>query len=264
MSKMAATIDDVSRGRLGLNIITGATIGEYAQMGVLPEDYDQKRYAYASEWIHVLKRLWSEPSVTHHGDYFHLEDCVSEPKPHQRPHPFLVCAGASEEGLRFTARETDYAFIGGKDVADIGKAARRTKALGEEERTTIKTATIVTLAIGDTQADAQAYWDHLEAGADVEMLENASRTLSAQARGSAQAHAAVRRAKIHSGHLLVGAAAGVADQLAEFIAETEVDSVVLVFADYLDGLRRFGEGVMPRLRQAFDLGLQGARMPNRL
>src|SRR5262249_37909566 len=88
MAKMSAPIQDVSAGRLGMNIITGSTLGEYAEMGILPDGYDQKRYALASEWVQVVKRLWAEPTVTHHGEYFHLEDCVSEPKP--RPRPFLV------------------------------------------------------------------------------------------------------------------------------------------------------------------------------
>src|SRR5262249_14372458 len=65
MAKMAATVDDVGGGRLGLNIITGATLGEYSQMGILPDGYDERRYAYATEWLQVLKRLWVEPSVTH-------------------------------------------------------------------------------------------------------------------------------------------------------------------------------------------------------
>jgi pyrimidine oxygenase len=60
MAKMSATIQDVSAGRLGLNIFTGSTLGESVQMGILPDGYDQKRYALASEWIQVLKRLGAE------------------------------------------------------------------------------------------------------------------------------------------------------------------------------------------------------------
>jgi pyrimidine oxygenase len=58
-AKMAATIDDLSGGRFGINIVTGSFLDEYEQMGILPPDYDKKRYQYASEWIHVIKRLWT-------------------------------------------------------------------------------------------------------------------------------------------------------------------------------------------------------------
>src|ERR1700733_6680807 len=42
-AKMAATIDDLSNGRLGLNIVTGAFLDEFDQMGVLPPDYGPNR-----------------------------------------------------------------------------------------------------------------------------------------------------------------------------------------------------------------------------
>jgi pyrimidine oxygenase len=103
-AKMAATIDDISNGRLGINIVTCSLLDEYEQMGILPTDYGPNRYRYAAEWLHVVKRLWAEESVTFDGEWFHLRDCRSSPKPVQKPHPFIVCAGASEEGFRFTAK----------------------------------------------------------------------------------------------------------------------------------------------------------------
>ena len=66
-AKMAATIDEISGGRFGINIVTGSSLAEYEQMGVLPPGYDDYRYAYATEWLAVVKRLWVEPSVTFDG-----------------------------------------------------------------------------------------------------------------------------------------------------------------------------------------------------
>src|SRR5271167_2051146 len=43
MAKMTATFDEVSPGRLSLNIITGGLMAEYTQMGVLPQGYDKDR-----------------------------------------------------------------------------------------------------------------------------------------------------------------------------------------------------------------------------
>jgi pyrimidine oxygenase len=112
-AKMAAAIDDVSQGRFGINIVTGSFLDEYEQMGILPPDYGVKRYRYAEEWIHVVKRLWTEESVTFDGEWFHLADCRSSPKPVQKPHPFIICAGTSDEGFRFTAKEGNYSFLNG-------------------------------------------------------------------------------------------------------------------------------------------------------
>src|ERR1700722_8333750 len=61
-AKMTATIDDISKGRLGINIVTGSFLDEYEQMGPLPPNYGANRYRYAQERRHVVKRLvLSEP-----------------------------------------------------------------------------------------------------------------------------------------------------------------------------------------------------------
>lgn len=86
-AKMAATIDDLSNGRFGINIVTGSFLDEYDQMGILPPDYGPHRYRYAAEWLHVVKRLWTEEAVTFDGEWFHLRDCRSSPRPVQNRIP---------------------------------------------------------------------------------------------------------------------------------------------------------------------------------
>ena len=70
-AKMAATIDGLSNGRFGINLVTGSFLDEYEQMGVMPPNYAANRYRYAAEWLHVVKRLWAEDSVTFDGEWFH-------------------------------------------------------------------------------------------------------------------------------------------------------------------------------------------------
>ena len=56
-----ATVDQIGKGRAGLNIVAGWNKPEYDAMGVdLPQDHDD-RYAYAQEWWEIVKRLWTEP-----------------------------------------------------------------------------------------------------------------------------------------------------------------------------------------------------------
>ena len=153
-AKMAATIDDLSGGRFGINIVTGSFLDEYEQMGILPPDYDKKRYQYASEWIHVIKRLWTEDSVTFDGEYFHLADCQCGPKPVQKPHPFIVCAGTSHEGFGFTGREGNYSFIGGSTVAITAQLSRRVKQIATDHGREIKAATTLLPIFGETEEDA--------------------------------------------------------------------------------------------------------------
>src|SRR5579862_2993585 len=98
-AKMAATLDEISGGRLAVNIVSASNVAEYSQMGLYPDDFEAYRYDYTEEWLRIAKLLWSEPSVTFHGKYFTLDDCRSDPKPLQRPRPPVVCATNSDRGF---------------------------------------------------------------------------------------------------------------------------------------------------------------------
>lgn len=109
-ARMAVTLDDISDGRLIVNIVAGWNKLEYSQMGLWPGDaYFGYRYGYATEYVEVLRRLWDEGRVTFSGRYFQLEDCVCLPKPSRRIP--LIGAGQSEKGMRSAARWADYNFV---------------------------------------------------------------------------------------------------------------------------------------------------------
>ena len=59
VAKQIATIDQISRGRIGLNIVAGWNKPEYEALGLtLPDDHET-RYGYAQEWFDIVKALWS-------------------------------------------------------------------------------------------------------------------------------------------------------------------------------------------------------------
>ena len=59
------------------------------------------------EAIEVCRRLWSEETVTHHGEFFSFDEVVFEPKPVQRPGPPILVGGESKAALRRAARLGD-------------------------------------------------------------------------------------------------------------------------------------------------------------
>ena len=48
----------------------------------------------------MCKRLWTEETVTHHGEFFSFDEVVFEPKPVQRPRPPILVGGESKAALR--------------------------------------------------------------------------------------------------------------------------------------------------------------------
>lgn len=96
LAKQTATIDDLSGGRLVLNIGLGTWEKEFASVGVPWKE----RSAIADESLQVLKILWSQTNATFSGRYFAFSDVELFPKPVQKPHPPIGIGGNSRAALR--------------------------------------------------------------------------------------------------------------------------------------------------------------------
>lgn len=102
LAKLVTTVDLVSNGRLDFGIgISGQreTRVEFEAVGVPV----QTRGRRTNEMLAVMKRLWTEKHVTHHGDFFDFEDVTLLPEPLQHPHPPIWVAGRSEAAMRRAA-----------------------------------------------------------------------------------------------------------------------------------------------------------------
>lgn len=250
-AKMIATLDQISHGRAGLNVVTGAYKGEFAQMGAWPEGVDHDaRYDLAKEWITAVKRLWTEDSVTAHGKYFTLDDCESWPKPATRP--FLVCAGSSKKGMRFTSEEMDAIFLTGGNAAELAKASLQAKEDAAELGRYVRTYSMMTVVFGNTDAEAEKTAEYYREGLDEVALHGMMRAygfLDSEI-GKENAFVAKSRSTFMTPNVL-GTPKTVIDRITEILEVSGTDGLMLIFPDYLTGIPIFGQEVLPALRDRF-------------
>ena len=253
-AKMAATMDDVASGRMGFNVVSAANKGEYTQMGMWPENFEDYRYDYCEEWISLVKRLWSEDSVTFDGKYFHLDECQSWPHPIQNLPP-IVCATSSERGWRYVAQHCTAALFGGKNPEDQKKMSRRIKEIAAEYgRSDVRTHTLVNLIQGDSDADAQRILKHYQDGADHEAIDNIYR-LRVREKDERRTEELRNRFQsnlnrlFYAGIPFVGGPERVADMIEELAMDGDLDGFLFIFPDFVEGLLKFDAQVMPLLRQ---------------
>lgn len=116
-ARAVQTLDIVSGGRAEFGI--GASW--------LEEEWVAAQLDFASrgrrvdEALEVCRRLWTEPEITHHGDFFDFEGVVFEPKCVQQPYPPILVGGESTAALRRAARAGD-GWIGMNHDLESGAA----------------------------------------------------------------------------------------------------------------------------------------------
>src|SRR5919108_1905009 len=247
-ARRAATIDHISQGRFGINLVSGWQKAEYEQMGLWPGDeHYQRRYQYTREYVDVLKLLWSQRDVDYEGKFFRLRDCRILPHP-ERPLP-LVCAGQSDVGMRFTAQHANYAFVIGDISGDAVFAAnRKLRQYAEETGRDVGAYALYTLVLGETEAEAQAKSDHWMAHADREAL---AAMMGQAALDAAGGTAAALQAVAYFGITPIIASyehcAVILDRIG---AVPGTKGIMLIVPECLEGLRVFGERVLPLMHTA--------------
>jgi FMNH2-dependent dimethyl sulfone monooxygenase len=135
LAKQAANIDHISNGRLSLNVVSSWWKDEARRYGSTFDEHDD-RYARTAEWLEVLSRAWSEPSVSFNGKYYQVDELVVQPPPLRslsRPRPPLYAGGESEAAKTLISTRCDSYVMHGDSperlapkIADL--RARRERA----------------------------------------------------------------------------------------------------------------------------------------
>lgn len=169
LARAFATLDLVSDGRAGWNLVTSASEIEAANFGAQGLRTHGDRYVRASEFAEVVSRLW-EPSsrfgvVEHQGENFAVRQGLGIPASPQGA-PVMVQAGSSDIGRDLAARTADVVFVATQTLKDAKSfyddVKARTERAGRSPEA-IKILPGVSPVIGETRAEAQEKFDELQA-----------------------------------------------------------------------------------------------------
>ena len=249
-AKQAVTIDHISGGRFGINLVMGWFRPEMEMFGGQMLDHDE-RYRYGAEWLEVAKRIWMEQEpFDFAGTYFQLKDVRGQPKPVQRPHPVIVNAGTSPAAIDFSAREVDICFATLSNPNSVGKHLLVKETALNEYGRQIGLFASALVVCRDTQAEAErAYEDILDHG-DTVAAGNMMRMLGMESQSYNDRLSTIQRRFVagYGTHPLIGTPEQIVDQLLDY-SRRGIDGLALYFIDYDAELQAFDEQVMPLLRQ---------------
>lgn len=250
-AKALATVDHVSNGRAGLNIVAGWNPDEFAMFGITAE---AERYAQALEWYDIICRIYNEQKpFDYDGRYYKLKNVSGKPQPIQHPRPITLNAAFGPPGRDFAAKTSDYLFTtfseieaGRQHIDDINK---RAALVGRE----IGVFTTCHVVCRETQDEAEAYYEHYAVeAADKGALDYHMRQKQKFAGSHDEATFRLHAKRFAGGagtYPLIGTPERIAAEMVRMHAAGFAGTTVS-FVNYLNELPFFAEKVLPLLRDA--------------
>ena len=135
LAKMIAAFDQLSGGRICINLIAGQSEAENASEGV--KWGKEERYEIMDEEVSILKALWTARGpVNFDGKFYQLKGAQIRPHPLQKPYPKFYLGGGSRQAWEISAKHSDVHLFWGDTYERIranmveirGMAARHGRA----------------------------------------------------------------------------------------------------------------------------------------
>ncbi|MZD05544.1 NtaA/DmoA family FMN-dependent monooxygenase [Streptomyces sp. SID5785] len=185
LARKFASLDVISGGRAGWNIVTTAGAEAARNFGLDAEPAHAERYARAAEFVDVALKLWDSweddailadkaagvwgddariHPPRHRGTYFSVEGALNVPRTPQG-YPLLVQAGSSADGKAFAARYAEAVFTAQQTLADAQSFYADIKSLTRRagrDPEHLKVLPGIVPVLGSTEAEARAAEQVLE------------------------------------------------------------------------------------------------------
>ena len=156
VAKSVATVDHISGGRVELGLGAGWNEGEHEAYG-FPFPALRERMEMLEEQLEIVRRLWTEETVTFSGPHYQLEACPAMPKPVQRPHPPIIVGG--QAGPRSIALAVRFADEYNTLLASVDDCRERKATLvdacesGGRDPGTLSLSLMATCVVGSDRAE---------------------------------------------------------------------------------------------------------------
>lgn len=260
LAKMVGAFDQLSDGRVLINLIAGGSSAETAREGLTLGK--EERYAMMQEEVEILKGVWTnEEPFTYKGKYHSVTDLTVSPQPKQQPYPAFYLGGGSETALNISAQHSNVHLFWGDTPANIEKqiANIRQKAAAHGRELEIGFGMRLQIVCREKESDAWAAAKGLITAQNVEGFDRAlwfeDSTADARMKGLAKKDdlllaphlwAGITKVRPGAGVAVVGNPQQVADTLKQFI-EVGCRSFCLSGYPHDEEATRFGELVRPLL-----------------
>ncbi len=264
VAKLGATADHISHGRWHINIVSGWFKHEFDVLGVPWLDHDD-RYRRSSEFIDILRGIWTEDEFSHKGDFYSIDKYHLNPKPTFKPHPLIFQGGSSTAARRMAAERSDWYFTNGGSIEELGAQARQVKGLAAERGRQLRVGANAFVIARDSEAEAREVHAEIVAQADPEAVAGFAEAVKQAGQSTADGvgnwakSKAVDLVQPNDGFKtnLIGTPEQVARRIVA-LKQAGIDLVLTGFLHFQEEVEYFGRRVIPLVRE---LEAEQARAP---
>jgi len=228
-------------------------MSRYDQMDMWPGPaYFGYRYEYATEYVQVMKDLWSTGVSNLKGKHFTMTDCKMSPAPSS---PIkIVAAGQSPSGVKFAADYCDYNFCAGagQNTPTAFAAANENLVAAAKAAGRDVGAMVLFMIIADeTDEKAFAKWELYKEGIDEEavswLVDQGKKDVNADQTATVKRHQKLEGAVNFNCGTLIGSFEKIAGMLDE-IAALPIKGIMMTYDDFLIGVENFGTRIQPLMK----------------
>lgn len=277
-AKQIASIDNYSKGRIAVNVVSGWFKQEFTSIGQWWLDHGE-RYRRSREFIACLKGIWTQDSFNFKGDFYQFHDYPLKPKPVSRPGrpwPEIFQGGNSVDARENAAAGSDYYFMNGNTLEgfqeQIADVKERAKQHGREGQ--VKFAVNGFIIARETEEEAIRVLQEIQGKADSEAVEAFGDQVKNAGASTSNKTGMWANSKFEDlvqyndgfKTKLIGTPEQIAERIM-LIKSLGVDILLVAFLHYEDDIQQFGEQILSRVRkleaegrgkdQAFEISVTG-------
>lgn len=261
-AQMAGTFQNLSGGRLYLNVVAG---GESVEQRMFGDFLDKdERYQRCDEFLHLVRALWRGETVTFEGAHFRIEKAALRDSHIPHVPPMIYFGGSSPSALKVAARHADVYLTWGESPDAVADKIREVRKLATDEGRELKFGIRLHTIARDTSHSAWAEAERLLSHVSREEIERlhsgrVNRESEGQRRMLALSGGSIDNLEIYpnlwagvglvragAGTAMVGSFTEIAD-LVEKYAQVGIEEFILSGYPHLEESYWFGEGVLPEL-----------------
>ncbi|MER9236456.1 dimethyl sulfone monooxygenase SfnG [Mesorhizobium sp. M0622] len=253
-AKQIATINHLTNGRVAVNVVSGWFRGEFAAIGELWLDHDE-RYRRSEEFIRALRGIWTEDNFTLKGDFYRFTNYSMKPKPID-PQPEIFQGGSSRAARDMAARVSDWYFTNGNTPEEIKKQVDDIKTKAKANGHKVKIGVNAFAIARETEAEARTVLDEIIAKANPEAVQGFADQVKNAGKASPEGEGNWAKSSFEDlvqyndgfRSNLIGTPEQIAERILK-LKDAGADLILLGFLHFQEEVEFFGKRVIPLVRE---------------